>query len=113
MRMMLLAAAVLLVGASAPSGDIERPADLDLWPTLGSTMRMSRMDESLPGQLRHVQMHPADYAAFRASGAYPDGARFAVTFYTVARDASHAPPFYRAENEVALAMEVIDRAHAD
>jgi hypothetical protein len=109
---MLSAAAMLFVGA-APSDEIQRPADLEVWPTLGTTVRMSRMDESLPGQMRHVQMDPADYAAFVAHGAYPDGAAFAVTFYDVARDDSHTPPLYRAGDEVAFAMEIIDRTHAD
>jgi len=113
MRLLLSALAMLFISAAAPSGDVERPADLDLWPTLGVTVRMSRMDESLPGQMRHVQMDPAAYATFRAERAYPDGAAFAVTFYDVVRENSHTPPFYRAADEVAFAMEVIDRAHPD
>ena len=96
-----------------PAQTLTRPVDLDTWPTVGVTMRMTEADPNLPAQMRQVQMAPDDYAHFVEALAYPDGAAFAVTIYGVRRDATHTPQFFQAEREVAFAMEVIDRSHPD
>lgn len=91
---------------------LSRP-DVSTWPTIGSTMRTDPAKPTIPAQLRQVQMEPGAYRRFVASRKFDDGAAFAVLFYSVALDTSHAPPFYHSGKEVAFAMEVIDRSHAD
>lgn len=91
--------------------ELERPADLEVWPTVGATVRLDR--EQAPQQMRQVLIAPDDYAHFRRTGAFKDGTTFAVIFYPVALDSSHQPPLYYARSEQALAMEVIDRTHPD
>lgn len=97
--------------ADAPAM-LARP-DVSMWPTIGSTMRMDPKNPALPGQLRQVQMEAGDYENFLHTRRFADGTRFAVMFYSVSFDASHSPPFYHANKEVAFAMEVIDRSHVD
>jgi hypothetical protein len=93
--------------------DLERPADVEAWPTVGTTVRLDSQHGQTPSQMRQVLMAPADYAHFRRSGAYLDGTTFAVLFYPVALDNAHQPPLYHAQAEQAFAMEVIDRGHPD
>ena len=98
---------------AADSQQMTRPADVDTWPTIGSTMRMDEHNPALPGQMRQVLMEPGAYTAFARTGSFADGATFGVLFYSVKLDTSHTPPFYHADREVAFAMEVIDRGHPD
>ena len=97
----------------AAPASLTRPADLETWPTLGTTLRMSAENPEQGWQMRHVQMAPAALRSFIASGQYPDGATFSATLYGVALETTHTPNFYHAEQEAALVMEVIDRAHPD
>src|SRR5262245_17402029 len=94
---------------------IERPADVEAWPTVGVTVRLDREHGQTPTQMRQLLMAPATYAHFRraGAGAFADGTTFAVIFSPVALDTSHQPPLYHAQAEQAFAMEVIDRAHPD
>jgi hypothetical protein len=109
----LLAAAPQAASSQDNGPDIERPADVEAWPTVGTTVRLDRDHGQTPWQMRQVLMAPADYAHFRRTGAFADGTTFAVLFYPVALDSSHQPPLYHAQAEQALAMEVIDRSHPD
>lgn len=110
----LLVAACLLPQTALSQrheSELERPADLEVWPTVGTTVRLDR--EQTPQQMRQVLIAPDDYAHFRRTGAFKDGTTFAVLFYPIALDSSHQPPLYYAQAEQALAMEVIDRTHPD
>jgi hypothetical protein len=93
--------------------ELERPANVEAWPTVGTTVRLDRNHGQTPWQMRQVLMAPGDYAHFRRTGEYADGATFAVLFYPVALDSSHQPPLYHAQAEHAFVMEVIDRGHPD
>jgi hypothetical protein len=96
----------------APSPDLARP-DVTMWPTLGTTVRVDRANPTIPAQARQVQIEPTAYERLLASGAYPDGAMLAALFHAVELDTAHDPPLYRANEELALALEVIDRSHPD
>jgi hypothetical protein len=112
----LLTAALVLpqTALSQNNGpELERPAEVEAWPTVGTTVRLDREHGQTPWQMRQVLMAPADYAHFRRTGAYADGTTFAVLFYPVALDTSHEPPLYHAQPEQAFVMEVIDRSHPD
>lgn len=93
--------------------ELARPADIDTWPTVGTTMRMDRTDHSVPWQMRQVQIEPSAYERLVRTLAYPDGTAFAATFYPVELDTSHTPPLYHATGEIGFAMEIIDRGHPD
>lgn len=112
-----LLVAVLILSPAALSQnhgpELERPANVEAWPTVGVTVRLDREHGQTPSQMRQVLMAPEDYAHFRQTGAFADGATFAVLFYPAALDASHQPPLYFAQAEQAFVMEVIDRAHPD
>ncbi|MGQ0534340.1 MAG: cytochrome P460 family protein [Caulobacteraceae bacterium] len=95
------------------SREIARPADVEAWPTVGTTLRLDRTDHATPWQMRQVFMAPGDYARFLETREFSDGTTFAVLFYPVARDDSHSPPLYYAQREQAFVMEVIDRGHPD
>jgi hypothetical protein len=112
----LLTAALVLpqTALSQNNGpELERPAEVEAWPTVGTTVRLDREHGQTPWQMRQVLMAPADYARFRRTGAYADGTTFAVLLYPVALDTSHQPPLYHAQPEQAFVMEVIDRSHPD
>jgi hypothetical protein len=110
----LLLAALPQAALSQNHGpEIDRPADVGAWPTVGATVRLDREHGQTPWQMRQVLMAPADYAHFRRTRAFEDGTTFAVLFYPVALDSSHQPPLYYAQGEQAFVMEVIDRGHPD
>ncbi|GAM98441.1 hypothetical protein U91I_02074 [alpha proteobacterium U9-1i] len=102
-------------GDAQPAADqtLSRPADLALWPSLGTTVRTDPTNPTLPRQMRHVQMAPSAYENLVRTLQLADGATFAVTFYGVEHDTTHTPSLYFAQREQALALEVIDRAHPD
>lgn len=93
--------------------ELERPPNLEAWPTMGVTVRLDREHGQTPSQMRQVLMAPENYAYFQRAGAFAEGTTFAVIFSSVAFDGSHQPPLYFADAEQALAMEVIDRDHPD
>lgn len=99
--------------ADANGPQATRPADLATWPSLGTTMRMNASDLTVPWQMRHMQIEPGAYQTLLRTSGYPDGAVLTATMSAVQRDSTHSPHLYRATQEVALGMEVIDRAHPD
>jgi hypothetical protein len=112
---LLGALACLSFGAGelhAQDNALERP-DITMWPTLGTTVRVQAGDGVTPWQMRHVQMEPGAYVELLRSGRYPDGAMLSADLHGVALDTAHTPPLYAAGEEVALVLEVIDRAHPD
>lgn len=99
-------------GPSA-SGELARPADVDRWISVGTTMRMSAADPALPNQFRHVQLEPGAYKALLDKGAYPDGAVLAVTFYSAQRGETETPTLYAPHQEVFFGLEILDTSHPD
>jgi hypothetical protein len=104
------AAAAALAGAPA---ELTRPADLDRWITLGSTVRTSKQDHAAAAQLRHVRIDPKALDVLLTTGSYPDGARLAASFHPLSLDKSHDPPLFASQPEQALAIEIIDRGVPD
>jgi hypothetical protein len=93
--------------------ELVRPVNVDIWPTVGTTMRMDKANTSLPWQFRQVAMEPGAYAEFVKTGRYPDGAMLAASFHSVKLDASNAPPLYHEDQDLGISIEVIDRSHPD
>ncbi len=119
------ASSVAQPAAPAPS-TFARPADVETWPNVGATIRMGPvlgMSEAeaaaagngppAPTQLRQVLMAPDAYREFQRTGAYPDGAVFAVLFYSMQYDDTHTPPLYGANRETGFVTEVLDQSHPD
>ena len=104
----LVVAAPMAAGAADPSAP--RPADLDRWVTLGTTLRADAAGK--PNHFRHVQLEPRAYAALLRDGALPDGAVLAVTFYAADHDPQTAD-LYAQGKETFFGLEVMDKAHAD
>jgi hypothetical protein len=96
-----------------PAAEVARPDDLERWVTVGVTVRLDRQDHATPSQMRQVLMPAEDYERFVQTRSLADGTRLAVLFHPVVLDASHQPPLYHARAQEALALEVIDRTHAD
>ena len=117
----LRAAMLVLLAAGACSSSPEitgkgeaaltRP-DVSSWVSIGTTLRMTEADPALPNQFRHVQLEPSAYKALLAAGAYPNGARLAVTFYS-AHHVAEMPTLYAEDKEVFFGIEVIDKSHPD
>lgn len=68
------------------SGNLIRPADMDRWVFLGSSLGMgynqnAKFDPDSPGFLQVVLMEPAAYDAFGETGEFADGSMFALMFY--------------------------------
>jgi hypothetical protein len=101
-------------GQLATSGAVLPRPDVTMWPTLGTTVRVDRMNPTIPAQMRQILIEPSAYRHLIETGAYPDGAMFAALFHSVGIDTSYAPPLYHAAgDELVLAIEVIDRSHPD
>lgn len=90
-----------------------RPQDLHNWTFLGSTVHVQADGSGRPRELRSVQLEPSAYAELVKSGAFPDGAKLAVTFYPLREDPSDTPPLFMAEKETFFGLEVMDRSHPD
>lgn len=73
------------VATFTAEGQLRRPADLDQWVFLGASLGMgynaAAFDPKSPGQFQVVLMEPQAYREFVATGAYPDGAMFLLSFY--------------------------------
>lgn len=73
------------VATFTAEGQLRRPADLDQWIFLGASLGMgynaAAFDPKSPGQFQVVLMEPQAYREFVATGAYPDGAMFLLSFY--------------------------------
>ena len=94
------------------AGALARPADIDKWISVGTTMRMKGEDPTVPDQFRHIQLEPGAYKALLAGGAYPDGAVLAATFYSARHD-EDASNLYTQDKQVFFGLEVIDKSHPD
>jgi hypothetical protein len=113
-RQVFALASVLVAGgvlAAAPA-ELERP-DVLRWITLGVTVRTDPTTQVTPNQLRQVRLEPKAFDALMSTGAYPDGAQLAATFHTVQLDKAHTPALYAAQDEKAVAIEIIDRSVPD
>ena len=95
--------------AKAP---VTRPADVETWVTLGTTIRATAADPATPNQFRHIQIEAGAWRALKATGRLPDGAVLAATFYSARREAE-TPVLYAADKEAFFALEVLDKAHPD
>lgn len=86
------AAGAVDVAAFTTGGQLRRPADLDEWVFLGASLGMgynaAAFDPDSPGQFQVVLMEPRAYRQFVATGAYPDGAMFLLSFYGSERKVS-------------------------
>ena len=73
------------VATFTADGQLRRPSNLDEWVFLGTSLGMGynarAFDPSAPGQFQVVLMEPQAYRKFVATGAYPDGAMFLLSFY--------------------------------
>jgi hypothetical protein len=94
------------------TGALVRPADIDTWISIGTTMRMKSADLTIPDQFRHIQIEPGAYKALLKGGAYPEGAVLAATFYSARHD-EDAANLYTQDKEVFFGLEVIDKSHPD
>jgi hypothetical protein len=109
-----IAAVFVLVGVAYGQGEqtLARP-DITMWPTLGTTVRVDPANPTIPAQMRQVQIEPGAYRHLLETRAYPDGAMLTARFHSVELDTSFSPPLYHASQDLALALEVIDRSHPD
>jgi len=111
---LLLAIATIAPAAWAGPDTARRPADADRWVFLGSTLHMKAEQPAEPQQLRVVHVDPAAYDHLVKTGAFPDGTRFAVAFYSLKTDASDGgAPLYAGDKETFFALEVLDTKHPD
>jgi hypothetical protein len=99
-------------GKPDAAGALARPAGVDKWITVGTTMRMKGDDPAIPDQFRHIQLEPGAYKALLDGGAYPDGAVLAATFYSARHD-EDASNLYTQDKQVFFGLEVIDKSHPD
>src|SRR5436190_1868070 len=105
----LLAIGAIALPAWAGADSERRPADGDRWIFLGSTLHVKPKEPAEPQQLRSVQIDPAAYRKLVKTGAFPDGTRFAVTFYSLKTDASDGgTPLYAGDKETFFGLEVLD-----
>jgi hypothetical protein len=117
--LLLAALGVALTAGAWPAGaqpdakaPLARPADVETWVTLGTTIRATAADPATPNQFRHIQIGPGAWRALKASGRLPDGAVLAATFYSARREAE-TPTLYAGDKEVFFSLEVLDKAHPD
>lgn len=77
--------AAIDVATFTADGQLLRPPNLDEWVFLGASLGMGynarAFDPNAPGQFQVVLMEPQAYRRFVATGAYPDGAMFLLSFY--------------------------------
>src|SRR5262245_50486148 len=80
-----VAGASLEVAEFTASGELLRPANLDEWVFLGTSLGMGYnsvdFDPKNPGNLQVVLMEPKAFAHFKAHGNYADGSMFLLSFY--------------------------------
>ena len=101
------------------TASMRRPTDLAYWVTLGTTLRLQSDGQSPPHEMRHVQVDSESYKHFRRDGVFPDGAIFAVTFYSLEEsksdspDTASEPVLVAQKNERFLGLEVLDSGHPD
>lgn len=73
------------VARISPSGKLQKPADLDNWVFLGTSLGMGYNPGSFnaanPGQFQVVLMEPSAYRHFVANGKYAPGSMFLLSFY--------------------------------
>ena len=82
-------------------GEMIRPADLDQWVFLGTSLGMgyneADFDASNPGMFQITLMEPTAYAYFMAHGDYAEGTMFVLNFYgsnqRLSTNRSWIPPY--------------------
>lgn len=79
------AAQPLNVARLTPDGKLMRPADLEQWVFLGTSLGMGynqpQANASGPGQFQVVLMEPRAYRFFLENGRYAPGSMFLLSFY--------------------------------
>lgn len=66
-------------------GHLNRPANIDEWVFLGSSLGMGYSQENFdpdsPGMFQIVRMEPQAYSAFRKTGRFAEGTMFSLHFF--------------------------------
>ena len=66
-------------------GQLNRPANIDEWVFLGSSLGMGYSQENFdpdsPGMFQIVRMEPQAYSAFRKTGKFVEGTMFSLHFF--------------------------------
>src|SRR5688572_24373927 len=79
------AAQPLDVARLTTDGKLEKPADLENWVFLGTSLGMGynpgSFNAARPGQFQVVLMEPNAYRYFVANGSYAPGSMFVLSFY--------------------------------
>jgi hypothetical protein len=79
------AAHTLQIAQLTPKGKLQKPADLDSWIFLGTSLGMGYNPGSFnaehPGQFQVVLMEPNAYRHFVQYGSYAPGSMFLLSFY--------------------------------
>ena len=75
----------LQIAQLTPKGKLQKPADLDSWIFLGTSLGMGYKPGSFnaahPGQFQVVLMEPNAYRHFVEHGSYAQGSMFLLSFY--------------------------------
>jgi hypothetical protein len=75
----------LQIAQLTPKGKLQKPADLDSWIFLGTSLGMGYNPGSFnadrPGQFQVVLMEPTAYRHFVKHGSYAPGSMFLLSFY--------------------------------
>lgn len=73
------------VAKISTEGKLQKPADLDNWVFLGTSLGMGynpgSFNAARPGQFQVALMEPAAYDYFKQHGSYADGSMFLLAFY--------------------------------
>jgi hypothetical protein len=79
------AAKPLQIAKISPNGKLQKPADLESWIFLGTSLGMGYNPGSFnaanPGQFQVVLMEPNAYRHFVEHGSYAEGSMFLLSFY--------------------------------
>jgi len=75
----------LHIAQLTPKGKLQKPADLDSWIFLGTSLGMGynpgSFNAARPGQFQVVLMEPNAYRYFVKNGSYAPGSMFLLSFY--------------------------------
>jgi hypothetical protein len=81
----------LQIARLTPAGNLQKPADLQSWIFLGTSLGMGYNPGSFnaehPGQFQVVLMEPNAYRHFVKHGSYAHGSMFLLSFYNTDRQA--------------------------
>ncbi|MBN1236905.1 MAG: cytochrome P460 family protein [Gammaproteobacteria bacterium] len=97
----------------SPGGELIFPADADRWVALGAGIGSDYSEEPFdpqnPGAIGVVQMEPAAYEHFLATGRYADGTMLLLTFYAVQQKPEPALQGFVQGDVLQREIHVIDR----